>query len=219
MKNRTKRNLMLLAIAGIIVIAVLAVAASSQASGAQLFGTGTSPSISPSSATIYVRQSKPFTLNPATNCTWAVGSPTIATIVGSNNGSTVTVVGLAPGTTYVGTTSYCAAGKIRANLSVLLPPTPTPTPDPWASASALNPATVTIHLGEEYNFAVSGMDCNWSSSNSTVLSLYSHGHDQWNNSLATFHAVGTGSAQARAGCIGYISGNGHLYVSTVTVTP
>lgn len=212
MKNLIKRNRIILAIISVLVIAIIAVVAFSQVSGAQLFGTDVvgAPKISPSSATIIIGQSAQFTLNPAANCTWGVGSPTIATIMGSNNGSTVTVVGLTPGTTYVGTTSNCAAGKVRANVTV---------PDPWASAEALDPPTMTSHLGDELYFSVSGMDCAWSSSNTAVLSLHDHSHDQWNNSLAIFRAVGTGSAQARAGCISYISGNGHQYVSTITVIP
>ncbi len=122
MKSLSKRNLTVLATAGVLIIIVFAMVAFSQVSGNPLFGTVAYPYINPANPSINVGQSITLTVvsNPvgvAPNCTFTTPS-TAVTLSGALPRS-VNVTGMAAG--YATITATCNVGTVSTTATVHLP--------------------------------------------------------------------------------------------------
>jgi hypothetical protein len=132
MKNLSKRNQIILAIAAVVVVVVVAVVVFFQASGEDLFGTLIDISISPSSSTVAVGRSQ--TLSSSTslsNCSWSSSNTSVASITSSSTKS-ATVRANAAGTATI--SEKCGAlGRYKGSATVTV-----------VAAPAVNPSSVRI---------------------------------------------------------------------------
>ncbi len=231
MKNLTKRNLIVLAIAAVLVIAVIALVAFNQVGGSQLSGT-VAFAILPSNPTVVagrtVKLSVPQVLGA---CSWSSSNTAVASVAaGACSSFSATVTGVAAGKATI-TVTYAVAGGLggmstaTTTVTVLPPPTPTPpptatprpTPDPWLSAGPLDPGTATIHLAGMQTFATAARECTWSVTDSTVLSVVVTGVGTYTRTAAVY-GLKVGSAEVRANCW-YETGVQGKRKATVTVIP
>ncbi len=172
MKNLTKRNKIVLAMAGIVIIAVLAVATFSQVSAGQLFGTVTALVVDPTGNPIplLIDQSKTVSVhNGDTSCRWTATNPGVVYINASRGaaitssgvvnylGASLTVTGRATGTvTFNGT---CNTGSATKSVAV--------------AAFAITPNANGLYFGETKTFSTNANDatCTWSTSDSQRLPI------------------------------------------------
>ncbi len=155
MKNLSQRSKIVLAIVGVLVVVVIAVAVFAQVGGSELFGATTPPVISPANPRITVGQT--VTLNTMNmNCTWS------ATWTGSQGTQPVTlnpVVGALTAVRGVNVGSQtviakCNTGQTSTTVTVVAPPTPTPAPTPTLGPMAISPANPTISVGQKLTLTV-----------------------------------------------------------------
>ncbi len=104
MKNMSKRNKIILAIVGVLVIAVVAVAVFAQAGGGELFGASALV-VTPSSPTIVEGNSIVLSVNSVYNCNWFTDNYYIASFSGGatevKEAKSVTVYGNLTGSTTI----------------------------------------------------------------------------------------------------------------------
>ncbi len=188
MKNFNRRNKIVLAIAGVVIVVLIAGIAILGVGDTGLFG-GSVITIQPSGFSVHVGTTYKASVNALFGCNWSSSDATIATFVGDHTKvKSVTVIGVAVGTVTI--KANCTAANPTATVVVYpaLPtptftpaptntpaptrtPTPTPKPLPTATPSGmwLNPANATVSRNQALNYTVvnyqlSGGYCtNWAS--------------------------------------------------------
>ncbi len=115
MMSLSKRNWVLVVAAAVVIVAVVAVIVFSQVGGGDLFGAA-NLRISPSNSKVAVGGTVVLFSRPIASCSWSVENPEIARISGSIIGDSVTLAGVAPGTTTV--SAQCGFTSISASITV-----------------------------------------------------------------------------------------------------
>ncbi len=157
MQNLTKRNKLALAIAGILVIAVIAVVAFNQVGGSQLSGTVVF-ALSPSNPTVVAGKTVTLSVPQVLGaCSWSSSNTAVARVAaGACSSFSATVTGVAAGSATI-TVTYSVAGgiggKSTATTTVTVLPAPMPTPTPTATPV---PLVITVGADTGKNVSIIG---------------------------------------------------------------
>ncbi len=146
MKTLYKRNQLMLALAGMLLIALITAVGCASVNGSELSGAVSYPYISPASATINVGATVALKVNgnPALGttpkCTFT--SPSSVVTLGGAKADQIVVTGVRAGSATV--TATCDVGTRTAQVTVNTPPTPTLTPTavPPTATPTLPPMTL-----------------------------------------------------------------------------
>ncbi len=143
MKNLSKRNKIILAIAAVVVVILAGLLILQPPPIDQLFGTTAQLTITPSNASVAQGATIKFnvnsTVNSAEGCAWYSSNTNVATLVAYDIGSgKFQGVGVGTATIKV----KCSDGSAGTELTVVPPPTATPTPTPTHTPTLPAPPTL-----------------------------------------------------------------------------
>ncbi len=167
MKTLSRRTKILLAIiAGVIVIAVIAIAVFQPPTDA-LFGA-TTVQITPYAPTINQGQTAALQMTNGVNCVWSKSNNNIEFVNNVTTGTNVSVRGVWAGTTNV--VANCVGLKGIGVVTIHLPPTATPKPP--LTIDPINPRIHPDHYEYQYTLPMIAVNatgsCTWSVDNSQI---------------------------------------------------
>ncbi len=210
MKNLSQRSKIVLAIVGVLVIVVIAVAVFAQVGGSELFGASTPPVILPTNSAITVGGTVRLNMSTgSSNCTWSVPyagayGTRLVDLSPTSGGSTV-VTSVNMGTQRI--IARCDNGQTSANVTVIGPPTPTPLP---LTISPANPRVnqSNFQINDVESVTLTALNAVGGCSSWTVSPMTDYYY--WNNSQVTLANEDVLTVTATAHC-----GNGS---ASTTVT-
>lgn len=207
MKNLTKRNKIVLAIAGVVIVVVVAGIVLLGVGDTGLFG-GSAIHISPQNPAVLKDSRVALSINSAFTCKWSTDNQWVAEIFDYDSGGDkkITIYGYYPGTASI--KAHCAIGNRYATVNVRWP-------------VEVIPNSASVIVGQSVHLTTANDSCKWSASSAGVsLTRLTDGA-----ALATGAAVGdvtvtatcdVGSASA---VVHVVTGTPRTILSVPVITP